>query len=273
MSSERFSQRRGIRPSITEITIRDEAPRELREAVLQIAREAGCGPSGQRSILTRILRVLPDSNNWSEYPNVWGEVQELILRADWYSVYDYIEALHQSILQSDPAMAAWFAREINDFMVASGIGWQLNEGVVEVRGPEAFEAALAGARDTAARRLPRAQLELHEALADLSRRPAPDLTGAIQHATAAMEAVARVVSGDDRATLGALLSRSPRLLPKPLDSALEKIWGYASEVARHGREGTTLTEVEVELVVGLIGQLVTYLLKANPNARVPPTAR
>lgn len=267
MTPERFSQRRGIRPIATEIRIREEAPRELREAVVQIAREVGYGPSSQRSILTRTLRVLPNQNNWSEYPNVWGEVQDLILDAEWFYVYDFIEALYQSMLQSEPGKADVFMREINDFMVANGIGWQLKDGAVEVRGPEAFEAALTGARDAAAARLPRANQELHEALGDLSRRPTPDLTGAIQHASAALEAVARTIAGDEKATLGVLLSRNRQLLPKPLDSALEKIWGYASEVARHGREGTMPSVAEVELVVGLIGQVVAYLLKANPNAR------
>jgi hypothetical protein len=267
MNPELFSQRRGFRPTAADITVRDDAPVELREAVIQIARDVGYGPSSQRSILTRILRILPDSNNWSEYPNVWGEVQELILSAEWYHVYDFIEALHHSMVQSAPDNADTFAREINNFMVANGIGWQLTGGVIEIRGPEAFESALTGARDLAARRLPRANQELHEALADLSRRPTPDLTGAIQHASAAMEAVARTVVGDHKATLGAILSRHPVLLPRPLDSALEKIWGYSSEVARHGREGTILNAAEVELVVGIIGQTVTYLLKTNPDAR------
>jgi len=35
--SERLSQRRGFRPKKIEITVREDAPTELREAVLQIA--------------------------------------------------------------------------------------------------------------------------------------------------------------------------------------------------------------------------------------------
>ncbi len=189
--TERFSARRGIRPKADEIRVRDDAPRELREAVLQIAREAGVSPSPQRSILTKILRVLPESNNWSEYPNIWYEVQDLLLQCEWYYVYDYIEALHNHIEQQHRDFVEIFDREINQFFVANGIGWQLVDGKIEVRGPESFEASLESAREATQNRLPRAHQEIHEALLDLSRRPDPDLTGAVQHAMAALEAVAR----------------------------------------------------------------------------------
>ena len=90
----------------------------------------------------------------------------------------------------------------------------------------------------------------------------PDLTGAIQHALAALECVAREVTGDPKATLGVILSKDPDLLPRPLDSAAEKIWGFASERGRHLREGQELGHAEVELIVGLAAQLVTFLVRA-----------
>jgi hypothetical protein len=98
-------------------------------------------------------------------------------------------------------------------------------------------------------------------LQDLSKRPTPDITGAIQHAMAALECVARDVTGDQNATLGELIKQNPGLLPKPLDTGVEKIWGYASDQARHVREGKTPDIREAELVVGLAGSLATYLVK------------
>jgi len=53
--------------------------------------------------------------------------------------------------------------------------------------------------------------ELHEALDDLSRRPEPDLTGAIQHAMAALECVASDTYGNPKATLGDIIKRYPDL--------------------------------------------------------------
>ena len=115
----------------------------------------------------------------------------------------------------------------------------------------------AGALETARRLTARA--EMHKALADLSRRPEADLTGAIQHAMAALECVARDATGDPKATLGEILKRHPNLIPKPLDTAVEKAWGYASEMGRHIREGREPQRKEVELIVGLAATVANYL--------------
>lgn len=54
---------------------------------------AGISPAPQRNILTRILRVLPDPNNWSEYLNVLGEIQSIApLRVDYVSVVPRISS-------------------------------------------------------------------------------------------------------------------------------------------------------------------------------------
>jgi hypothetical protein len=106
-----------------------------------------------------------------------------------------------------------------------------------------------------------ARNEIHQALVDLSRRPAPDVTGAVQHALAALECVARDACGDPKATLGDILKRYPDLLPRPLDAAIEKVWGYASEHGRHLREGREPTMAEAELLVGMASVVSTYLVK------------
>ena len=102
---------------------------------------------------------------------------------------------------------------------------------------------------------------MHEALQDLSRRPKPDLSGAIHHAVGTLECVARDVTGDSKATLGEILKWHPDLLPKPLDKALALVWGYASEKARHLREGNEPGREETELIVGLAATTVEYLTK------------
>jgi hypothetical protein len=101
--------------------------------------------------------------------------------------------------------------------------------------------------------------ELREANADLARE-SPDLSGAVQHSLAALECVARDHCGD-HATFGKLLERYPDLFPKPLDKALEKIWGFASEMGRHLQEGRMPSREEAELLVGLAMACCTYLVR------------
>ena len=94
---------------------------------------------------------------------------------------------------------------------------------------------------------------------DLSKRPEADLTGALQHALAALECVARDVTGDAKATLGAILGKHKTLLPPPMNEAAVKLWGYASEQGRHLREGRGPSSEEVGLAVHTAAALATYL--------------
>ena len=69
MSDERFSRRFGHGPEDREITIREDAPDEVRGAILKIAEgELGLRPGHLRSVLCTVLRKLPDASNWSDYP-------------------------------------------------------------------------------------------------------------------------------------------------------------------------------------------------------------
>lgn len=66
------------------------------------------------------------------------------------------------------------------FVREQGIGWQMENGVIAVRGSEAF--ALATRNSVAAMQDAcnlTAANEIHEALTDISRRPTADVTGAI----------------------------------------------------------------------------------------------
>ncbi len=266
---ERFSKRFGYRDSARGITVREDAPRELREAVVQIAYSVGVAPSALRKIVCRAPRVQPSQGNWSEYPNIAGEVDDLVSMADWYRVYDIAEAIYAALAgEGLYDLPRQFEEELNDVFVEAGIGWQMTEGEIQSRGTETFEATLANARtslELAGKRT--ANQELHEALLDLSRRPEPDLTGALQHVMAALECVARDVAGDQQATLGQIMSRYPGLVPKPLDQVIEKAWGFASENARHLREGAAPLREEVELVVGIAAALAGFLAKGNAIRR------
>ena len=262
MNDERFSKRHGYGPEEAAILIRYDAPEEVRSGILSIARgELELQPSFLRYALCTVLRKIPDQANWSEYPNIWGECQQLIEDAPWYQVYDFVEALYQELAKSQrPERAKKWAELINEYFLEAGVGWRIVGGQFESRGAEEVGAAVDTARNTLESvGLQTARQEIHEALRDLSRRPNPDLTGAIQHGMAALECTAREVTNDKKATLGELIKHNPDLFPKPLDTALAKMWGYASETGRHLREGHTPARAEAELMVGVASSCCSYL--------------
>ena len=261
-----FSQRHGLEKPDAPISVRSEAPEWLRSIVIRIAYDAGLSPSSLRELLCDLLLESPDSSNWSEFPNVDNEVQGLLASADWFQVYDFIEEIVKELEKRGNPAVNKFADKLNDAFRRKGVGWQLADGRIEIRGEESFEKSVRTAiAVTAETGRSVASRELHEALQDLSKRPTPDITGAIQHGMAALECVARDVTDDQNATLGTLIARNPGLLPAPLDKGIEKIWGYASDQARHVREGKTPDIREAELVVGLAGSLTTYLVKKVAN--------
>lgn len=88
-----FSERHGLTPPDAPITIRSEAPDWLRELLLTVAYKSDLAPSQIRTVLCEMLLETPDANNWSEFPNVDGEVRNLLRRAQWFEVYDLIELL------------------------------------------------------------------------------------------------------------------------------------------------------------------------------------
>jgi len=258
--NNRFSGRYGYKTEDAEIVIREDAPDDLRFAVAQIARDAGMTPSKIRDVICTILLIAPNRANWSEYPNIWDEVQDHLMGCEWFKVYDITESLYRKLVSIYSDNADDFRNSINLYFREKGIGWELSENGVTYRGSEPFSATTANAIGVlSAVGRTKASSEVHEALRDLSRRPKPDKTGAIQHAIAALECTARDVLKIPNQTLGKLL---PKLkFPEHLNTGVEKLWGFSSERARHVREGEDIDDIEAELVVCIACSLCVFLSK------------
>jgi hypothetical protein len=265
--SSQFSDRFGFRPPDAEIAIREDAPNVVREGVLMLGYAFELDPEGMRDAVCEVLLRRPDRNkNWSP-TNVDNEVVHLIDGAPWYRIYDIAERLYQAVGEGDytDTRRPEFERRLNLLFHEHGVGWQMKAGVIVVRGSEPFELATSGAAQFMRNAgTPTAANELHEALKDISRRPAADVTGAIQHAMAALECVAREVDGSSD-TLGKIIGRLR--FPPPLDTALHKLWGFASEQGRHIQEGREPRFEEAELVVTVASAVSVYLLRTSGWAR------
>lgn len=259
-----FSERHGFCAQHVEISIRFEAPDALRGALPQMCYRLGLKPSELRMALCEQLFLVPDRSNWSEFPNVDAEVHEILSQCRWFEVYDFIENVSEKLrkwrrISSDGSpLADEFDGLVSRFFRTHGYGWTVSGGRVEFRGSEMFEHAVRQGRDELLRAGKQtAAAELHEALNDLSRRPIPEITGAIQHAMAALECVAREKCGS-KDTLGDIVRRN-EIFPKPIDTIVEKAWGWTSNNGRHLLEGKSPSFEEAELMVGISGVLCLYL--------------
>lgn len=258
-----FSKRNGFNEiSEIPITVRNDAPYNFRGVLVDVAYEYGFTPHTLRSLVCRLLRTRENQDNWSAFPNVDHEVKGLIDECEWFKVYDILEEIARQVPQiSHDKVAQEFQQEINEIMMVQGIGWKLVNGEVTYRGEEGLDQLLTLAVSTEIKRGHKtAANELHEAIKDMSRRPEPDLTGAVQHAMASLECVAREISGS-KETLGKWLKKYPEAFPKPLGDCIHDLWGFACEHGRHLSESAEPAMDEAELVLGLSATLGSYLAK------------
>jgi hypothetical protein len=228
--------------------------------------ELGFRPGWLREIVCRVLRERPDPDNWSEFPNIWGEVEGLTYGCPWFKVYDIIEAIYKPMAGDQPKKAKLYADELNDAFTHKGVGWQMLAGQIATRGNDAFERTvqtseaelMAGGRVTAAGRI-------GKAVQALSARPLPDTSGAISHATSAMECVFHDITGSNL-TLGGYLKQHSDLYPATMQKAIEGLWGFASnEGARHGREGLEPEREDAEFIVAIAAAMTAYLNRKHPR--------
>jgi len=257
----RFSSRNKYKPKEIPIIIREGAPEELQEFLIQTAYYFELSPKPLRALICRVLRKSPDASNWSEYPNIDSENHELLQNCQWFYVYDVIEELFEGL---DREQATQFQDDLNGFFRSNGIGWQLENGKIKFRGDDEFEEIKSKAVEILeVKGKQTSKHEINEAIKDLSKKPEADITGAIQHSLAGLECVVREVTGNSKATLGKLISDHPDIVPKPLDTVVSKLWGYTSNMGRHIEEGNPPKFDEAELAVSVSASLISYLAKKN----------
>jgi hypothetical protein len=269
MPARDFSKRYGFQARPAEM-VRDDSPEALRLFVLRLVSErARSSIHTARTIVSDALAYAADPSNQS-VSEIWQEIQHAIRTCPWFLIYDLIEELWRNIRWSSDDQNA-FVDKVNEFFDEQNIGWQLKivptdlEGLpapqIVIRGNDEFERIIERAERALEASLKNtARAELREAVQDLSRRPQPDLTGAIQHAIAALECVAKEICREPGETLGQITKKHPGRFPAPLGDAVAKLYGFASDRGRHVTEGKSPSQKEAELTVSVSGALMAFLL-------------
>jgi len=205
------------------------------------------------------------------WPQIKPKIRAWFFSAQWYEVYDFIEFLVARL--PDPladrfiaATTAALEREMSGYrLVAGELAPITNEQEIA-----AIESALADTSQLAV-----VQSHLQSALSKLSHRTNPDFRNSIKESISAVEALCRVITGDDRATLGQALKR---LTDRGLKfhPALEKAWGslygYTSDEdgIRHAMlEESTLTLADAKYFLVSCSAFITYLIELARDAGLP----
>ena len=256
-----FSRRHGLADPPVGTLVREHAPVGVRLALIKGAIEFIVDGYEFRNLVCAVLQVLPKSPDTSL--DGWQEAKSLVYECEWFKVYDLIERVYNF----GPAQRLYhtqarekFASDINQAFLGESIGWQLVDGKIVTRGDEAFEGTLKTAVTVLEEdKKPTAAGHLRSAISALSVRPRADTSGAVTHATSAVECVLGEITGKPM-TLSAYLNKYPNLFHQSLRKGLDGVYGYASDVARHGKENTEPAREEAEFVVAVCAAVCTLLL-------------
>lgn len=276
-----FSERQGLRAP-TEIVYRDTLPHEVRQPIFDIVRrfvptsfiESRCvavlNPYGIAEMPSGPAVPVTDEEN---RPDIVA-AKTMMFNCEWFRVYDIIEDIFAQLSFHEEELASPdeeprtypFQEDINRYFRYAGIGWQMVDGQIFSRSSDAFEDTVKRARtELSASGRTTASDRIRKAIENLSVRPSPDYSGAISHATGAMECVLHDITGQEM-TLGRYLQTFSQLFAPSLRKALDGLWGYSSEEgARHGREGVEPPREEAEFIVTIASAFTTYLNRKHPR--------
>lgn len=258
-----FSDRNNFRPRNVPITIFTEAPLPLRAFILSYVIDNNIlSPGSFRYIICGFIGRFPDPNNWSP-ENILREIVPYIETCEWYTIYDIIEAVSEKIPHYKYDL---FQSSFNNKFEELGIGWKLESHKVVYRSSGELEDVKNAAIE-AMQEFPNTQNDLSKAFESLSRRPEPDLNGASNHAISALEAVVKKKFNITNKTLGQIVSDKNKngvdVFPKPLDEAVQKLWGYCNIHSRHGNEDRNIDRGDATLVVFLSATMISSLLSKS----------
>ena len=246
-------------------------------------------PFGDKEERARRLRD-HDSLDWQDVTELWDkhwklptdtmpvrpddvgrEIRKRFFECAWYEVYDLLEFLTAHLPDGD---AEGFASACNEVLEEEKAAYRIIgktvSGIIEEHEIAAVEHALEESE-----RLPGVRSHLQRALELFSDRKQPDYRNSVKEAISAVEALARLLARDEKATLGdalkALGSRGGVQAHPALRQAFEKLYGYTSDEdgIRHAMldEGQ-VGQAEAQYMLVACSAFVSYLIAKAAEAGV-----
>jgi hypothetical protein len=265
-SMVRFSSRNDYKPAAAPRVIDEEAPDRVRVELGELLIEHHESTVEAYRHLRKVLKLRADNEIWSEE---WakGPFEEHLFNMEWFFVYDLFEELAEGL---HPSEAGRYAERVNAAFAQAGVVYELRDDFVERLDVAGEEVGVQHSEDEALGSLTNEFApvlgQYQKALQGLHGRPA-DFKQAIRESANALEAVARIISGKQKATLGdalnAIYGPGTQDHHKALKQSLANLYGYASGLpgARHGQNiNVEVSFDEALLTVRLCGASIAFLI-------------
>lgn len=250
-----FSERAGTSPEPPPRVTREEAPEALRALLLELLID-DWGTFESYKEICRLIGRLP-------HPDIAGDHRarrdtiELVSTIPWYVVFDLLEAVGRRG-RHDATINACFLR--------CGLGYEISNGRIELLDRAARElgvdAAPIEATEMLAGKFAPVREQYVRAIDALNQRPA-DLEKAVSESLGALEAVARIITGEKDFGAAVQAAFKERKHGGALQKSLQQLYGWSSQLpgARHGRhEEPDVTYDEASYAVRAVGAAIVLLV-------------
>jgi hypothetical protein len=235
-----FSQRKGLKPVKSVIQV-DSMNEDLRNSLWNALVLFYFGNVNIKRNLLALLWVFyfkkPIDLYKSRFTLVFEETKKYFFSCEWYEVYDLIEFIannypdNQVNLNFMQFCNSILERESSAYRFVSGIIAPITSEIEIAQIEESFEKT---------KSLKGVHAHLKRALELLSDRKDPDYRNSIKESISAVESICKLITGEDKATLGKSLEKIEKegkiKIHPALKKAFENLYGYTSDAEgiRHG---------------------------------------
>jgi len=151
------------------------------------------------------------------------DIQNNYFKCSWFEVYDFVEYVigHFQDDELIKALNQILEREISGYRIVNGL-------ITDITDPQEIEMLEQALADDD---FPSVRIHLQAALEKFADLKNPDYRNSIKESISAVESMARLISGNDKATLGdalKIIEKQGKVHPA-LKDAYSKLYGYASD--------------------------------------------
>lgn len=186
----------------------------------------------------------------------------------WYEIYDFIEF----IIENFPFNSSKenFILLLNDCLTSENSAYRIiNNQIIEITSEQEIQSIEEAFENTSP--YSGVQQHLKQALQLMSDRQNPDYRNSIKESISAVESICKVVTNNDKATLGQALKiiEIKYELHPALKSSLSQLYGYTSDGdgIRHAMlEATNLSYIDAKFMLVACTNFINYLIEKTKDS-------
>lgn len=214
----------------------------------------------------------------------------LLQGMEWHRVYTFCERAYKKLLRTvegwDDEMDGmvttvaigevrdYYQGELNELLGENNIGYHFVDGEFQRRGRAQTQKSIQRVGMVLSQtRLAPVRDHFNKALKYFNERPAPEKENCVKEAVCALEAAVDILTGkpaskDFTRAVKQLQGNDPGQIPPPIAEGMIKLHAYrgsAQGVGHAALQGSSVSEIEAELVLSLVASYVTYLADLFPE--------